>query len=151
MVNGRGVGKNIRFFLPHSVVMFLSQWKALARSSCFVLPHFKTSSVIVTTSVTSTSPPHFTCQYRKHLCTNFSRRMATTATPTAPIVPTAASAATGSANNKFKFAACQLMVGEDKSANIENAKKAIDEAASNGANIIALPVCYISYLGVIYK
>lgn len=44
--------------------------------------------------------------------------------------------------NKFKFAACQLLVSDDKNANIENAKKVIDEAASNGANVIALPECF---------
>jgi len=42
----------------------------------------------------------------------------------------------------FKFAACQLTVGEDKKENILNARRVIDEAASNGAKIVALPECF---------
>jgi hypothetical protein len=48
--------------------------------------------------------------------------------------------ATSNSNSKFKFAACQLNVSENKAENIKNARKVIDEAASNGANIVALPV-----------
>jgi predicted amidohydrolase len=43
-------------------------------------------------------------------------------------------------NSKFKFAACQLTVSENKAENIKHARKVIDEAASNGAKIVALPV-----------
>ncbi|EFA77492.1 nitrilase 2 [Heterostelium album PN500] len=42
----------------------------------------------------------------------------------------------------YKFAGIQLLVGEDKNQNIEAARKAIEEAASNGANIICLPECF---------
>eukprot|EP00026_Physarum_polycephalum_P012322 Phypoly_transcript_12617.p1 GENE.Phypoly_transcript_12617~~Phypoly_transcript_12617.p1 ORF type:complete len:153 (+),score=32.19 Phypoly_transcript_12617:262-720(+) len=45
-------------------------------------------------------------------------------------------------NSKFKFAACQLTVSENKAENIKNARKVIDEAASNGAKIVALPECF---------
>lgn len=47
---------------------------------------------------------------------------------------------------KFVFAACQLIVGEDKAENVARARVAIEEAAAGGAKIIALPVChYFNY------
>eukprot|EP00211_Chloroparvula_japonica_P016932 CAMPEP_0119134258 /NCGR_PEP_ID=MMETSP1310-20130426/16174_1 /TAXON_ID=464262 /ORGANISM="Genus nov. species nov., Strain RCC2339" /LENGTH=289 /DNA_ID=CAMNT_0007125033 /DNA_START=144 /DNA_END=1009 /DNA_ORIENTATION=- len=45
-------------------------------------------------------------------------------------------------SQKFKFAGCQLQVGEDKDANLENARKAIAKAAHAGANMICLPECF---------
>lgn len=50
--------------------------------------------------------------------------------------------ASSASTNKFKFAGCQVLVSDNKTANIENAKKVIDEAAKNGANIIVLPECF---------
>src|SRR3989338_11305562 len=47
-----------------------------------------------------------------------------------------------SALRSFKFAACQLAVGSSKAVNLEGAKKAIKEAAENGAKVIALPECF---------
>lgn len=56
---------------------------------------------------------------------------------------------------KFVFAACQLIVGEDKAENVARARVAIEEAAAGGAKIIALPVCihYYNYYYdiIIYK
>jgi len=46
------------------------------------------------------------------------------------------------ATSSFKFAACQLLVSDDKQANVETARKAIDEAAGNGAKVVALPECF---------
>jgi len=40
---------------------------------------------------------------------------------------------------KFKFAACQMNIGDDKENNLRNAVKAIEEAVSNGADMVALP------------
>ena len=40
----------------------------------------------------------------------------------------------------FKFSMIQLLVGTDKSNNLQRAGKMIREAASMGANVIALPV-----------
>jgi hypothetical protein len=39
-------------------------------------------------------------------------------------------------------ALCQLMVGSDKEANLDIARKAIAKAAAAGAQIIALPECF---------
>jgi len=44
---------------------------------------------------------------------------------------------------KFKFAACQLKVTADKESNIENARKAIEEAAREKAQVVALPECFV--------
>jgi omega-amidase len=85
------------------------------------------SRVVLSRIQTSATTFHSSCyNYQKHynLLNINSRRMSS------------------STNNKFKFAGCQLMVGEDKKANIENARKAIEEAASKGANVIALPECF---------
>jgi len=40
---------------------------------------------------------------------------------------------------RFKFAACQLNIDNDKEKNLKNAVKAIETAASNGADMVALP------------
>jgi omega-amidase len=40
---------------------------------------------------------------------------------------------------KFKFAACQMSIVNDKENNLQNAIKAIGAAASNGADMVALP------------
>jgi len=42
----------------------------------------------------------------------------------------------------FRMAACQLLVGADKAANLQHAKQAIGTAASQGANVISLPECF---------
>jgi len=42
----------------------------------------------------------------------------------------------------FKFAGIQLMVSDDKAKNLENAREKIQEAAKNGAKLIALPECF---------
>ncbi len=44
--------------------------------------------------------------------------------------------------SSFKFAGIQLLVGEDKAKNLENARQKIEEAAKNGAQMISLPVCF---------
>ncbi|EGG14611.1 nitrilase 2 [Cavenderia fasciculata] len=44
--------------------------------------------------------------------------------------------------DKLKFAGLQLLVGDSKKENIENAYKAIKEASSNGAQLICLPECF---------
>ena len=45
-------------------------------------------------------------------------------------------------NQKFKYAAIQLHVTADKQKNLENAKSKIEEAANNGAKLVALPVIF---------
>eukprot|EP01113_Clastostelium_recurvatum_P038030 TRINITY_DN5626_c0_g1_i3.p1 TRINITY_DN5626_c0_g1~~TRINITY_DN5626_c0_g1_i3.p1 ORF type:complete len:307 (-),score=72.83 TRINITY_DN5626_c0_g1_i3:30-881(-) len=49
---------------------------------------------------------------------------------------------TSSSSSTFKFAACQLMVGSDKDANIQTARKAVEHAAQGGAHMVALPECW---------
>jgi omega-amidase len=44
----------------------------------------------------------------------------------------------------FKFAGCQLLVGENKEENLRNASAAIDQAAKEGANVVSLPECFNS-------
>eukprot|EP00008_Paramoeba_atlantica_P011356 CAMPEP_0201492416 /NCGR_PEP_ID=MMETSP0151_2-20130828/33020_1 /ASSEMBLY_ACC=CAM_ASM_000257 /TAXON_ID=200890 /ORGANISM="Paramoeba atlantica, Strain 621/1 / CCAP 1560/9" /LENGTH=291 /DNA_ID=CAMNT_0047879211 /DNA_START=113 /DNA_END=988 /DNA_ORIENTATION=- len=46
--------------------------------------------------------------------------------------------------SSFKFAGCQLLVGEDKESNLENARKHIKEAVSSGAQVVCLPECFNS-------
>lgn len=41
---------------------------------------------------------------------------------------------------QFKIALCQLSVTEDKERNIVHARKAIQEAAEKGAELVLLPV-----------
>lgn len=41
-----------------------------------------------------------------------------------------------------RLALCQILVGADKTANLDLAKKTIAEAAKNSAQIIALPECF---------
>lgn len=43
---------------------------------------------------------------------------------------------------QFKIALCQLSVTADKSRNIAHARRAIEEAASKGAQLVLLPVSY---------
>jgi len=45
---------------------------------------------------------------------------------------------------KVKLALCQIMVGGDKTANIQAAKEAISKAAAAGAKLISLPECWNS-------
>eukprot|EP01104_Vermistella_antarctica_P000495 TRINITY_DN10659_c0_g1_i1.p1 TRINITY_DN10659_c0_g1~~TRINITY_DN10659_c0_g1_i1.p1 ORF type:complete len:369 (+),score=61.28 TRINITY_DN10659_c0_g1_i1:43-1149(+) len=45
---------------------------------------------------------------------------------------------------KFKFAACQLLVGKHKEENIAGAIAKIDEAAKAGAQVVCLPECFNS-------
>lgn len=45
---------------------------------------------------------------------------------------------------KLKVALCQIHVGEDKAANLVNARSAIDRAAKGGAKLISLPECFNS-------
>jgi hypothetical protein len=42
----------------------------------------------------------------------------------------------------FKFAGIQLAVTADKEQNLSNARERIKEAVGQGAQIVALPVCY---------
>ncbi|KAM9958608.1 hypothetical protein ACTFIW_012197 [Dictyostelium discoideum] len=44
----------------------------------------------------------------------------------------------------FKFAGIQLLCGDNKEENVQNAIKHIDEAAKNGAKLISLPECFNS-------
>ncbi|GBG26193.1 Omega-amidase NIT2 [Hondaea fermentalgiana] len=44
----------------------------------------------------------------------------------------------------LKLAMCQVMVGTDKVANLASARKAVQEAASKGAQLISLPECFNS-------
>ncbi|RWW17616.1 hypothetical protein GW17_00018444 [Ensete ventricosum] len=44
--------------------------------------------------------------------------------------------------SKFKIALCQLLVTPDKERNIARARKAIEEAAGRGAQLVLLPVVY---------
>lgn len=41
---------------------------------------------------------------------------------------------------QFKIALCQLLVTADKERNIAHARKAIEEAAQKGAQLVVLPV-----------
>ena len=45
---------------------------------------------------------------------------------------------------KLKVALCQIHVGEDKAANLVNARAAIDRAAKGGAKLVSLPECFNS-------
>ena len=45
-------------------------------------------------------------------------------------------------NNKFRLAMVQLAVGADKMANLKRAEGLVREAASNGAQVVSLPVSY---------
>mmetsp|Transcript_17262 Transcript_17262/g.33903 ORF Transcript_17262/g.33903 Transcript_17262/m.33903 type:complete len:297 (+) Transcript_17262:125-1015(+) len=44
----------------------------------------------------------------------------------------------------LKLAMCQVLVGTDKAANLASARKAVQEAASNGAKLVSLPECFNS-------
>lgn len=48
----------------------------------------------------------------------------------------------GAERRKLNVALCQLEVGDDKMANIARARKAIEEAADNGAELVCLPECW---------
>ncbi|KAL8566528.1 Carbon-nitrogen hydrolase [Nucella lapillus] len=52
--------------------------------------------------------------------------------------------------SKFKLALVQLAVGASKSHNIEHAVSMVKQAASAGANLIALPECFNSPYGTSY-
>ena len=43
---------------------------------------------------------------------------------------------------RFKFAACQLLVSENKQLNFTNAERLIRKAASLNANVVSLPECW---------
>ncbi|KAF5175519.1 Omega-amidase protein [Thalictrum thalictroides] len=45
---------------------------------------------------------------------------------------------------KFKIALCQLSVTEDKERNIAHARKAIEEAAEKGVDLVLLPAMQVS-------
>ena len=47
---------------------------------------------------------------------------------------------------KFKLGLVQMAVGADKAANLVRAASLVKEAASNGAQVIALPVCLFASL-----
>jgi len=51
---------------------------------------------------------------------------------------------------KFKLAAIQLAVGNDKLLNVQRAIAKIGEAVSNGANVVVLPECFNSPYGTQY-
>lgn len=51
-------------------------------------------------------------------------------------------AATAGESQILKVALCQLEVGPDKNTNINGARKAIEEAADKGAQLICLPECW---------
>lgn len=53
-------------------------------------------------------------------------------------------------SDKVVLALCQMAVGVNKGANIENAGKNIAEAANGGAQIVTLPECWNSPYGVSY-
>ena len=50
--------------------------------------------------------------------------------------------------SKFRLGLVQMLVGADKTANLVRAAKLVKEAASNGAQVIALPVSEV-YLGLV--
>lgn len=54
------------------------------------------------------------------------------------------SQAEAKSSKTFRLALCQVMCGEDKSANIKTARQAINEASSKGAQVVALPECWNS-------
>eukprot|EP00002_Diphylleia_rotans_P013299 TRINITY_DN2596_c0_g3_i7.p1 TRINITY_DN2596_c0_g3~~TRINITY_DN2596_c0_g3_i7.p1 ORF type:complete len:289 (+),score=59.11 TRINITY_DN2596_c0_g3_i7:72-938(+) len=51
---------------------------------------------------------------------------------------------TSSAPQNVRIASCQLMVTEDKEQNLSNARRAIREAAQNGARLVVLPEIFNS-------
>lgn len=53
-----------------------------------------------------------------------------------------------SAPISFKLALVQMRVGDDKSKNLSNAKKLVETAVRNNANVVALPECFINPLDV---
>ena len=52
-------------------------------------------------------------------------------------------ASTNMASNTFKLGLCQIMVGDDKTENLQTASNAINNAVKQGADIIVLPVKYL--------
>ena len=48
--------------------------------------------------------------------------------------------------SKFRLGLVQMLVGADKAANLVRAAKLVKEAASNGAQVVALPVSVLSSL-----
>jgi len=57
---------------------------------------------------------------------------------------------TESGGKKFRLALVQLAVGSDKSANLKNATKLIEDAAKAGAKVVGLPECFNSPYGLQY-
>ena len=49
--------------------------------------------------------------------------------------------------SKFRLGLVQMLVGADKAANLVRAAKLVKEAASNGAQVIALPVSEVYLIG----
>ena len=47
--------------------------------------------------------------------------------------------------SKFRLGMVQMLVGADKAANLVRAAKLVKEAASNGAQVVALPVSVLNY------
>lgn len=60
---------------------------------------------------------------------------------------TATTTTTPVGNSTFKIALVQLLSGADKQVNLSNATKLIEEAADNGAKLVALPECFNSPYG----
>ena len=55
---------------------------------------------------------------------------------------------TGKEMNKLRIGLCQILVGSEKAKNVQEARNAVANAVSQGANLVALPECFNSVYAV---